>query len=712
MSNGGKAMMKRNRKISISGGQCLLGVLCLPLSAYSVADVPGPGTADVDTSGWKCKYCAFEEGFSGEVEAGAGYVSDDSFKFGEYNGLNDEGVFGIGNASARYRDENANYLDLRLRNLGLDTRSMYIEGGRQGKYSLFLDYREIPHYISDSVRTPYLGSTAQGLPPGWTSAGSTAGMTDLNASLHDVDLKTKRKRLGVGISFIPASKWETAVTVRHEKRDGKTGTAGTFFFNAAQLVEPIDYVTDEVEASVTYTTGKWQSRLAYYGSFFDNHDKSLTWQNAYNPIVPGADAGQLALAPDNQFHQVLLSSGYQVSTRTRVSGDVALGRMEQNENLLPATLNPNLSVALPENSAHAKVDTLTANLHVNSAVSNTLRLNAALRYNDRDNKTPSKVWNWVTTDAFASPARRNLPYSFTDLAAKVGADYRASKVARLSAGYDFEKKDRTHQEVNHTEEDTVWAKVSVRAPKNIDVAFRFAHADRSNSDYKAVSDVQPPENPLMRKFNLADRRRNSGSVHAAFSPHERVSIGLSAELSKDDYSNSVLGVTESSEIDYNADVSVVLTEATTAHAFAGWQQIKSEQAGSQSFSTPDWLAKNDDTIATFGIGVKHQFIKDKLDVGADYVMSRSTGKIDVETGAPGGEFPDLKTDLDSVKLYADYQVRENLTLHAAYWYEHYNSKDWMLDGVYPDTIPNVIAFGEESPHYSQNAVMMSLRYRF
>jgi len=187
---------------------------------------------------------------------------------------------------------------------------------------------------------------------------------------------------------------------------------------------------------------------------------------------------------------------------------------------------------------------------------------------------------------------------------------------------------------------------------------------------------------------------------------------VGVELSKDDYSNSVLGLTQSNEADFNADASVLLTDATSMHVFASWQQIKSEQAGSQTFSNPDWSAKNNDTFTSVGIGVKHQLIKDKLDVGADYVLSHSTGKVDVETGAPDGNFPNLETDLNSVKLYADYRLKENLTLHAAYWYEHYNSKDWMLDGVNPDTIPNVIAFGQDSPDYDVHAVMMSLRYRF
>jgi MtrB/PioB family decaheme-associated outer membrane protein len=690
-------------------------MLCLPLPVCAAADATGQGIpAGVDISSWKCKYCVFEQGASGELEAGAGYVSGDSFKFGEYNGLNHDGAFLVGNATARYRDEDADYVDLRVRDLGLDTRSIGIEGGRQGRYRLFLNYDEIPHYVSDTAQTPYRGNGNSNLrlPPGWVTAGSTAGMTALSGSLQSADLQTQRKRLGFGLAFIPARKWQTGISFRHEIREGNKASAGSFFFNSAQLVEPVDYETSELEASATYTTGKWQSKLSYYGSFFNNNDTSLTWQNAYNPLVPGANAGRRALPPDNQFHQVQLSSAYRLSGRTRVSGDIALGRMQQDETLLAASINPNLTVAPPRASANAKVDTLTANLKIISTVTDKLRVNAALRYNDRDNKTPSEVFNWVTTDAFIAAPRRNLPYSFTDTTASLAANYRFSGITAVSGGYDYARKERTHQEVNNTTEDTFWARVNVRARENIDLAVRAAHADRSTSDYNPVAEINPAENPLLRKFNMADRERDTGGLEASFMPHERVSFGVSVEYSRDDYSNSPLGLTDSRETSFNLDTSVMLTEVSSLHLYAGRQRIKSNQAGSQSFSTPDWRAKNDDTYDSLGIGVKHQLVRNRLDIGADYVLSRSTGKVAVNTGSPGGRFPDLKSSLDSVKLYADYRLKDNLTLHTAYWYEHYNSKSWMLDGVDPDTIPNVISFGEASPDYNTHAVMASLRYRF
>jgi MtrB/PioB family decaheme-associated outer membrane protein len=704
----GETMRKRDMN-SIHPGACLLvALVCLPASMVAGAAEP----ASVDTSGWDCEYCVVQKGYSGEVEGGVGWVSDDSFKFGEYNGMESKGAFVVGNATARYRDGKTGYLDLHVRDLGLDTRSIDMEGGQQGHYSLFLSYDGIPHNISDSARTPYLGAGGENLalPNTWAHAGSTAGMTALDSSLYGVDLQTLRKRFGIGATFIPASKWQTAISVHHEIRDGQRRTAGAFLFNTAELVEPIDYVTDEVQASATYTTGKWQSRFAYYGSFFNDRNTSLTWDNAYNPLSAGADTGQLALPPDNRFNQLLFATGYQVNVATRVSGNVALGRMEQDDTLLAATVNPNLSVAQPRQSADARVDTVTANLQATSAVTDKLRINASVRYNDHNNKTPSQPFDWVNADTYLAAARRNLPYSFTDKNAKLDADYRLNKRVRLSAGAEYAHKDRTNQEVDTNREETGWGKIRVHLFENLEFSIKGAHSERDASGFHLVPDILPAENPLMSKYNLADRSRDSGSFMLSYTPTGRVSIGLGGDLTRDRYTKSLLGLTASREGSINADVAVMLSAATNLHAFASQEQVRSEQQG-RSSSAGDWSAENLDTVNTFGFGVKHQLIKDRLDVGADYVMNRSTGEISVIAG-PISNFPDLKTSLDSVKLYADYRMKKNMSVHAAYWYEHYESRDWTLDGVDPATLNNVVGLGMNSPGYAVNAVTLSLRYRF
>lgn len=692
---------KRGKTMKTARGLLLLGALCMQLPTLAAEPA-------VDTSQWRCKYCEFEEGYSGELELGAGYVSDDSFKFGEYTGLNDEGGFFVGNGNARYRSEDATYVDLSVTDAGLDSRSLSIEGGQQGKYKLFLRYDELPHFISDTAKTPFRGTGGESLtlPPGWVPAGTTGGMTDLATSLQAEDLETERKRIGVGASFIPSSRWEYAVKYRHETKEGKTGMAGSFFFNAAQLVAPVDYVTDEVDVSASYTRRKWQAKVAYHGSLFNNKKESLTWQNPF-----GADTGQLALPPDNQFHQIAVSGGYQLSDRTRAIGDIAIGRMKQDESLFPAT-ESDISVLQPRDSADARVDTLTANFRVISALTDKLRLNAAYTYNERDNDTPRSTYNWVTTDTVVAVPRTNLPYSFSKNAVKLNADYRFAKRMKVGVGYDYDTYKRTYQEVDRTKEHTFWGKLTVRAKDNVNLTMKLAHAERNRSNYQAVSEIEPPQNPRLRLFNMADRTRNTAGFHASVTPWDRITVGLGADYSKDDYSKSALGLTDSKEANINADASVILTEDISLHAFLSHEIIKSKQAGSQSFSTPDWFGKNKDTIDTAGIGVTYQVIKDKLDIGADYTISKSDGEITVDSGAPDPEFPDLSTKLNSLKLFATYRLKDAISLQAAYWYESYDTDDWTIDGVSPSTIPNVLSFGEQSPTYDVNVFTLAVRYKF
>jgi len=670
--------------------------------------------AGIDVSAWACRYCDFEPGYSSEVEAGIGFVSGDSYKFGEYTGLTDKGFFMMGNATARYRDDRAGYFNFTARDLGIESRSLELEGGRQGSYRLFLNYQEIPHYIAHPVKTPYLGngSDTLQLPTGWITAGSTTTMTGLMGSLRDETLKTRRQRLSAGASINLASHWQTTVEFHHEVRDGQIAGAGSFFFNSAQLVLPVDYVTNEAQVSLSYVKRLWQMKIAYYGSFFTNHDSSLTWQNAYTPLVAGAASGQLALPPSNLFHQLLLSGGYQLNQRSRFTGNVAIGRMEQDKSLLAATTNSSLAVSLPETSANARVDTLSANLKLNSQLNNKLHLSANYRYNDRDNKTPSLLFNWVTTDTFTANARRNLPYSFTDQSLHLNADYRFDRKMKLGAGYELTKKDRTHQEVDHTREDTLWARAGVHARRNVDLDVRFAHAKRDASGYNPVNETDPPQNLLLRKYNMADRNRDSGSMRIGINTVPWAAVEMSTDLSHDRYQHSVLGLTASRDLSVNADVSFSIGATSSLHIFAGRERIISHQDGSQSYSVADWFARNDDRIDSLGAGLKRQFLKGRMSVGGDYLLSHSVGRISVDSGASGADFPELKTDLISVKLYADYHLSENMVLHVNYWYENYHVSDWQHDGLYSNTVSNVVGFGDYRPDYDVRAVMGTLRYRF
>ena len=102
----------------------------------------------------------------------------------------------------------------------------------------------------------------------------------------------------------------------------------------------------------------------------------------------------------------------------------------------------------------------------------------------------------------------------------------------------------------------------------------------------------------------------------------------------------------------------------------------------------------------------------KLELGADLAFSRSRSNVSVDTGASGPSFPTVSTSMDRFKLYASYRLKDNLSLIGSYWYERYDSQNWALDGVAPDTVNNLLAFGVQPPRYNENVLRLGLRYRF
>jgi len=227
--------------------------------------------------------------------------------------------------------------------------------------------------------------------------------------------------------------------------------------------------------------------------------------------------------------------------------------------------------------------------------------------------------------------------------------------------------------------------------------------------YDLVAAVDPPQNSLMRKYNMADRDRNSLSVFANYMPDDNYSFGLSLDYARDDYDNSSIGLAESTDASVNLDLTSMLSEETTLTVYVGRQTIRSIQNGSEAFATPDWSAQNHDTFELAGFGLTHALIENELTIGLDLSVSRSVGRVEFDTGAP---FPDLSTSLQSLKLHADYRLNENLLLQAAYWHETYDVDDWALDGLDPDTVDNLLAFGEDNASYDNDVIKLAVSFRF
>lgn len=685
------------------------------LAALGLLSAAGPAAA-VDTSTWKCESCPYPKGVSGRVEIGAGAVSDASPRFGTYTGLNEDGGYLVLGGDIAYRGDSGYFADLSAVDLGLDVRRLAARVGREGSYSLRLGYAELPRYYTEGAMTPFLGvgGNVLTLPSGYPQS-STATMP-LAGTLQPVATGVQLKRFDLGGTLLAGERWSYRVSLRRDQREGTKPMFGSFFNSASQLVAPVDHRNDQLEIAAAYDGGRLQTTLAYQISKFDNGVESLTWSNPFWPVVPGASRGQLALAPDSEQHQISGSAAYEISPALRASADFAYGRMTQDQAYLAPTLTPDLAAIvtpLPSASLDGRVDTFSGTARIAAALPAGVRLNASYSRNERDNRTTRQTYPLVATDVFLDTAQRtNTPFDFIQDLFKVQADWRGSDGLKVAAGFEKDYRDRSYQEVLTTRETTLWGRLGLRAGEMVGLTFKLARADRSHSPYGTSVWFGAPENPLLRKYTLAARTRDSGAVRADIAIGEGLQLGLDADVAVDDYTESIVGLTQARNSGIGADLSATVSDATSVQVYARGDWIRSRQAGSAQYGAPDWRAENDDTARVFGIGVRHALIPEKLDLGADLVFSRSSSRTEMTTPVGPSTFPDVRGSTDSLKLFAAYKLSETMTVNASLWHERYRSADWRLDGVLPATLPNLLALGEVSQQYRINVLRVALRYAF
>ncbi|MGE5337101.1 MAG: MtrB/PioB family decaheme-associated outer membrane protein, partial [Gemmatimonadota bacterium] len=369
-----------------------------------------------------CGATRAESTAQGSVSVGAGAVSGNSADrslFGQYNGMRNESGYGLLDFSYyRFDPDTGRVVDALGSNLGLDTRELQFGWKKQGDWKFLLDYNELTR------RDPYTINT------GLANAGSTAPQTSYLANGvgtgADLGLKTKRTRLGLTMSKWIGSQVEVEVSLTGEKKEGARlfgigmncgsvvapGCPGTDALTSGAgillLPEPIDSNHGQIEARVNYAGAKLHISGGYYGSFFNNQYTTLNpsvsgpLNNALgSPLAPSAALlsilnSPVALAPDNQAHQVDLTGNYAFTPATRANFKLAYGQATQKQDFVGFT-----GVPAGVTNLGARVDTTLALLGITSRPLPKLSLQAEARWEDRDDKTPLALYNVVGSGGYA-----------------------------------------------------------------------------------------------------------------------------------------------------------------------------------------------------------------------------------------------------------------------------------------------------------------------
>jgi len=718
-----------------------------------------------------------------EISLGLGHLDDESVRIDDRAGIDRDGLHLLGDFDIFRRipdREGTGYWAFRGSNLTLGTRELALQHGHQGRYRLQIEYRERQTRISEQSESPFPnpGHAALALPAGWVPATTTAGMTGLTEDLQRAPLGFDRKTARLSWGQALGDAWWFNSNVRRETRRGTRPMAGTFGAGgntrSMLLPAPLDFTTQDLELRFDYARPGASLRSGYRLAVFDNGDRSLRWQNPFAAVagwVPAAGYptgfGQLALEPDNRQHQFFTSGAWRARPDLRLSGELQLGRLRQDQAFLPYTINPAISagIALPRSSLDGRVDTARVDLRAHYAPAGPFSGGVGYRYDDRENRTPEDIFLYVAGDARNQDssfdvvrARQNLPYSFNRESLDLHGAWRWRNGVRLRGEARRLTTERDFSDVERTRDDSLKARLqgtlgafsgayagaaTARRPAGPAAGANWRwHAEaglarRRGDDYRGetpwlathtpeyvesvAEDLRFANHPLLRKYYLADRDRRQAQAGLQWLSGGSLTLGLTGVYRLDDFVGSELGLTESRQRTVTIDAGWSPRPGDHLEVWFSRDAYDSDQQGFSfrgnalraDLADPErrWTVAMHDRIDTAGIGWRRDLLVPGFDGGVDYLWS--LGRSDVSTGTgtslANAPVPDVVSRIQRIDLYLRYRIDDRLSIRAGWLHERGRISDW----AYADTatVANVVGLGEAAPDYRVNWVTLRLHYR-
>ena len=694
------------------------------------------------------------------VSVGLGALSGSSADhavFGQYNGLRpDRSAFVTLGIEHSLRDtENSNWLQIEGSNLLGETRELSLVKKDPGNWKLGASYGELVRYDPTTLNTALLG--AGSTTPQVVALGAGPGTGS------DLELKTKRTALGLTFSKVFTPRLQLELDLKSENKDGSRlfgagincpsvitpGCLGTTAANVGwatlMLPEPVSTNHSQIEARLSYAAQMLRFNLGYYGSYYRNNNATLSAGipgSLYNPLgslMPlntGLQAilrQPLALAPDNQAHQIDLSGSLDFSASTRATFKLARSTATQNADFASAGLS---GAPLGVSSLDGQVRTSLAKLALTSRPVPRLALLADLRYEKKDDQTPIALYN---TEGAATYTNRDL--SSQKNSSKVQASWQFNSDLRGALTADREAIDRGVFTASSaisgisalrqkTNENTVRAELRSRVAENLSGSLSVSRSRRDGSNWlkdnsgPGVTEVTNVTDPVTGFLptaifmpTLADRQRNKVRLFADWQPAEGVTLQLSAENGADRFTTpSSYGVRDSGMHQLSLDWAYALSDNWGLNGLLSRSQQSLNQARPAGY-----VMAFDNSNAGASIGVNGK-ASGKLDVGASLsfagdrsvyaqTLDNSAGSDSVALLAATGGLPDIVYSQTALKLFGKYALEKGSSVRFDFVHQRNSVNDWTwsLNGV-----PYVYSDGStvlQKPYQSVSVIGVTYVYQ-
>ncbi|QIZ76298.1 MtrB/PioB family decaheme-associated outer membrane protein [Ferrimonas lipolytica] len=663
-----------NAKLSLVA----LAIMSAGTAHASGFDLNDANLESINKNKWSCKRCVIEQ-HDGYIGISALYVDADDARAATRFG-DEDGFTGALQADIDATNDGAR-VQLQADDFGLETGR--IEGQyRNDILRLHGGYQSILHVNADDAMTDY-------------AVGNDV-ITD-TGSAHNTTLELKRENWFTGIALNGESSdigWNTFIDYRYTDKTGQQVKSSQFIdlpdandsTTPANYVAPVDNQTQIITAGGQLSGQHWLAGLNYHGSLFDNKLSGI------NNSIGG---NVQAYAPDNEAHRVSADGLYRFDNNS-LSGRVVRGWLYQDDDFVT------IDGAIPGiTSTDAEVETWDINLRWNFRASSALRIKAKVDYRERDNKTPIRAFESIDFDPSNGRAVENVALDSERTAYQLQANYRMMTGAKLIAGYQYIDKELTDTVTEDTSEDRLFASLRYTRLANWDFNLDAEFGSRDGSGYQADAATSDEDNALLRKYHIADRDRTQVELAIRHTPLADLSIDTKLRYAIDDYSDTQIGLTESTDTGYDVSINYQPMTKLDLYLFASQQWIDSEQTDLSLASR--YNTDLSDQFGFVGLGASYAgLMQDKLTLGIDYGYAESESETELSTGSAYGDYTAWSHNVD---LYAEYQLSQQTKVKANYGYErYYDSNFGSVNSSSYTTLGNL------NSNYVAHSVMLTFSY--
>ena len=626
----------------------------------------------------------------------ASSISGDAARFEKYRDLRDGPTF-----------DRAFYTKMRERwefKAALDHAGYrdqrYTAGFNQyGKLTATFLWDQIPFFYSQDTRTPFT-SPSTGVfrlnDAFQTSVQAASATTAIYSSdLRRFDLRSQRNIADARVDYRATPRLDLRMSFTSTERTGAQPWGASFGqSNAVELAAPVDRRTNDLNATAEWSNDRAMGRVAYDGSWFNNHLDRLIFDNPLRVSDAAGlpSQGQQAQWPDSTAQTVSAAGSLALPGRTRAFSYVSVGSWLQNQALLPFTINTAIApLTLSRPTAEADARIVAMNYRLTSRPVAKLWLNGQFKSYNYDNRTPRFLeaqYVGLDSSIVTSATGGSEPFGYVRHFLDLDASYTPVTFAAVRLGYGREHDDRTFRHFEATTENTLRASLDSTSLTWGSMRLQYEHGERTGQglDEEVFSDIG--EQVSLRQFDISNRRRDRLLALVQVMPIAALGFSASAGVGQEHRPDASFGLQDNHLRTFSVGVDATRTDVLvlgTEYSFEHYGTVQhSRQANpGVQFDDPtrDWSTDMHENVHTVisSLDLPHVARRTAARLAYDYVHANARYLYllpsNTTLAVPQPLAP-VRNTIQRATADVRYSLSQQFGLGGGYWYESYAVQDF------------------------------------